>query len=65
MWLSAEIRAYDCLTEVVVTARIFTADHTAETKATVLEVNTQIPGEGVTDSREWLRDALIGLLESL
>ena len=65
MWMSSQIMAFDCMTEVQVTAQVFASEGTGEPSTLVLQSTTQITGEGVTDAREWLRDALIGLLESL
>lgn len=28
-------------------------------------VNTMIPGEGITDPRQWAQDALVGVMEKL
>lgn len=66
MWYIATVNAYDALDRVVVAAVLrATAGGTGDPVEDVLQCVTTIPGVGEDDPREWLRDALVGLLEAL
>lgn len=60
------LTAYDMLDSVVLS--LVLCDTTPEAPVhweTVLSTATTIRGAGVTDPREWARDALVGMLEAL
>lgn len=66
MWYVTTINAYDALDRVVVAAVVrATAGGTGDPIVDVLQHVHTIEGVGEDDPREWLRDALVGLLESL
>lgn len=66
MWYVTTINAYDALDRVVVAAVVrATAGGTGDPIVDVLQHVATIDGVGEDDPREWLRDALVGLLESL
>lgn len=60
-----EIRGYDALGQVMVSAIVKDADTDSSSPDHHFHTSTSFPGVGESDHREWLRDALIGLLESL
>lgn len=66
MYRVARIQAYDVMTEIVITAQVKTYDDLA-TDAPPAEIywQTTVDGVGEEDPSEWLRDALVGLLEAL
>jgi len=50
---------------VFITVDVREYPHDAEQESRpALTFQTTIPGEGVTDPQEWLRDVLVGLLEA-
>lgn len=61
----AQVSAYDALGTVVVSA--VCVDHDAQGHAAEEQFScvTTVPGTGESDHREWLRDALIAILERL
>jgi len=61
----ASISAYDALDQVVVGVHMVDAHGYLGTRIPVYQVTTTIPSEGQDDSREWLKDALIALLEAV
>lgn len=62
----ATIHAYDVMTEVQVTATVRTyPDYIEGPQQDAFTLTATIPGAGETDSRQWLEDVLIGLLEAL
>jgi len=66
MWYVATINAYDALDRVVVAAVVrATAGAVGDPVVDVLHHVCTINGVGEDDEREWLRDALVGLLEDL
>lgn len=66
MWYVATINAYDALDRVVVAAVVrASAGGTGDPITDVLQHVSAIEGVGEDDPREWLRDALVGLLESI
>lgn len=66
MWISATVNAYDVMGLVYVTA-VTRGTGTAldRSEDLVLTASTTLDGVGETNLREWLVDALVGLLESL
>lgn len=66
MWYVATINAYDALDRVVVAAVVrATAGGVGDPIEDVVQCVATIDGVGEDDPREWLRDALVGLLEDL
>jgi len=64
MWYHATINAYDCLGQVVVSATIREAPESAsDVPRALLSWVVAIEGVGEPDPQQWLRDALVGLLE--
>jgi len=60
------INAFDALSTVSIAATVrATAGGAGQPFETVLQCVTAIDGVGEDDPREWLRDALVGLLEAL
>lgn len=62
----AQVHAYDVMDQVWVAATI--RDHSTalgESAVEVLALSDTFAGVGEPDPREWLRDALVGLLEAL
>lgn len=57
--------AYDMLDQVHLTVRLFRYDGLESAGSLVLQESTTIRGTGEDDPREWLRDALVALLESI
>lgn len=61
----ATVSAYDALDAVVVTAHVRQyGDVPEEPSSIVFECTTSLPGTGESDPRQWLVDALVGLLEA-
>lgn len=66
MWYVTTINAYDALDRVVVAAVVrATAGGVGDPIINVLEHVATVEGVGENDPTQWLRDALVGLLESL
>lgn len=65
MYRNARIYIADLLDEVIVEATVFTADWRADAPAQVNTYRAQAKSVGEPDEREWLRDALICLIEDL
>lgn len=66
MWYVATLNAYDALDRVVVAVVLrATAGGVGDPIENVVEHVTTIPGVGEDDPRQWLRDALVGMLEDL
>lgn len=65
MYRNAKFVASDMLNQVVIQATVYTADWRSDTPAQVDSFATQVDSVGEQDTKEWLRDALIALLESL
>lgn len=66
MWFVATINAYDALDRVVIAAVLRqTAGGIGDPIHDVLQHVATVEGVGEDDPREWLRDALVGLLEDL
>jgi len=65
MRYDAEIRVFDMLSDVHIRARVWSTDGLShEPPQTVLEETYSVPGVGTDCPEEWLRDALIFLLEA-
>jgi hypothetical protein len=64
-WRTAHITAYDCLDRVVVSCKVLVdlGDGTAPEMWEAESVH--VTGLGRDEDREWLRDCIVGLLESL
>lgn len=66
MRLLGSIYAYEVMGEVIVTARVWDErKETAETGKDLLTAKTQFSGTGEDDPRQWLLDALVGLIEDM
>lgn len=66
MWFTATVYAYDALDSVIVSARVrLRADDPLDGYETVCERQCTLPGVGEADGTLWLKDALVGLLETL
>lgn len=66
MRYEARVSAYDVLDQVWVGGSLSSQEEALSTQPSIiLHISTQIDGTGESDPREWLRDALIGLLEAL
>ena len=65
MYLNARIHIADVMDQIVVQATVLHWDHTNSLVAEPYYFNAQVQGDGQDDPREWLKDALIGLLEAL
>jgi len=66
MWYVATINAYDALDRIVVAAVLrATAGGVGDPMEDRLTCVTTIPGVGEDDERQWLKDALVGLIEAL
>lgn len=66
MRYEAHVSAYDVMDQIsvgCVVRDIYGA--TGERPEVVLAVGTILRGEGISDPREWLRDALVAILEVL
>lgn len=57
------LAGWDMMDQVVVHAAVY--DDAGPVISEVLEVGTTVQGEGVSDPAEWLRDALVALLEAM
>ena len=66
MWFAASVNAFDAMDTVTVAAvvRARADDQSNEVVAVETFVAT-FPGTGETDTRRWLRDALVALAETL
>jgi hypothetical protein len=59
----AHVHLLDLLDQIVIYAEVLSGDDPAATLEPVLKLSTSLQGEGVTDPREWLADALVALVE--
>lgn len=64
-WTQAEIHTFDCLDTVHIAVLVRQSDGLGTPNSVVLQHSTTVQGDGTTDPRDWLRDALVSLLESL
>lgn len=66
MWFVTTINAYDALDRVVVAAVVRqTAGGIGDPIEVAFQHVTTVEGVGEDDPREWLRDALVALLEAI
>jgi len=66
MWTSATVNAYDVMGKVFITAVVRTQPGEAERgQCLELHATATLDGVGETTPRDWLVDALLGLLEEL
>ena len=65
MYMTARVYIADILDEVFVEATVFVADHTKEPAAEVITYRAQVKGVGEEVPHEWLKEALITLVETL
>lgn len=66
MWFSASLTAYDAMGEVHVTVRVWGDGGMGEEQMTPqLSCATTVHGTGESDPQEWLKDALVAMLETL
>lgn len=66
MLLTATVACFDVLDAVWIRANVRERAHDDETaRPPALTCEISVPGEGISDPREWLRDALVALLEAL
>ena len=66
MWYVTTINAYDALDRVVVAAVVrATAGGVGDPIVECFQHVTTVEGVGEDDPREWLRDALVALLEDI
>jgi hypothetical protein len=63
--LIGTVQAFDCLSDVHVSYRIIDYDSLTSGHELIAAGVVQLRGEGISDPRAWLRDALVGLLETL
>lgn len=61
----ATIRAYDVLGSVHVSGHVVDTDTHGDSADHEFHCATTVPGTGESDHREWLRDALVALAETL
>jgi hypothetical protein len=60
------LTAFDMLDEVHVGGSCYmTPDDPSEPRAKVWASSTSVPGEGCTEATDWIREALIAMLEAL
>jgi len=66
MRYEARVTAYDMLDQVTVTARVwdFTESQVGDERDYTW-ITTTVEGVGESDARQWLRDALVALLEEV
>lgn len=66
MWFSASVFAYDAMDQVVITGRVWDDNGLGEKQMQErISCATTVSGVGQDDPREWLRDALVALIEAL
>jgi len=66
MWYAATVHAYDALDKVCVSGTVrMTRGELGDPIAEVYSVVTTVPGVGEDDPNQWLRDALVALLEAI
>lgn len=62
----ASVHAYDVMSSVTTTVLVKEfPDDPEQPPSTVLVCTTTVPGTGESDPREWVKDALVGMLEAL
>jgi len=65
MYRNAKVYVADMLDQIVIEATVFTADWRADEPATVNTFRAQCNSTGEENEHEWLRDALVALIETL
>ena len=65
MHMNARIYVADILDEVFIEATVFVVDHAKEPAAEVITYQAQCKGVGEEVPHEWLKEALITLIETL
>lgn len=65
MFTTASLEAYDCLGEIVIFARVRQQEDPVGQASAYETFSCQVRGTGETEPREWLKDALIALVETL
>ena len=66
MYYLASVHAYDVMGTIQITASVRATTEGEEcTTTAVLHATTLVDGVGEADPRQWLEDALVGLLEAL
>lgn len=66
MWFSASLHAHDVMDQVTITARVWGDAGLGERQMQEqLSCAATVPGSGEDDPRQWLKDALVALLEEL
>jgi len=65
MYRNARVYVADLLDQVHVEATVFTADWRAQAPATVQTFTATVQSTGEPEDADWLRDALIALIETL
>lgn len=63
MFTQASVHSFDMMGLVHVSAEVRQQEHVEEPSRVVLHLNSTTQGTGECDPREWLRDALVSLLE--
>jgi len=65
MYRNARLYIADLLDEVVIESTVFTADWQGDQPAEVNTYRSQLKSTGEANEREWLKDALVALIETL
>lgn len=66
MRYEARVTAYDMLDQICCAVVIFrTEDDPLSRPEVALRASTTVPGTGEVDPAEWIRDALVAILETL
>lgn len=66
MRYEAEFHAFDMLDQIHLTVRVWGADGAlVQERQVAYQVTDTIPGQGESDPREWLKDALVAMLEAI
>jgi len=66
MYYTATVNAYDALDRVIIAVVLRCKEEASSSSSSYVEtLAAEIQGTGETDAREWLKDALVGLLETL
>jgi hypothetical protein len=65
MYLSARVYVADVMDQIVVQATVFKWDHRNSLVAEEYRFSAMVAGEGETTPSEWLKDALVAMIETL
>lgn len=63
--LQCHVTAYSVMGRIHVAFRVYEFTPAGESNLTLLQQTTDVPDDGETDPREYLREALIAALEAL